>query len=74
MALNENKKAEEKSKKGIVKFFKEVKAETKRITWPPKSETKKSTIIVLFFCAVSAIIIGFMDYGFNSLYKLIFTK
>jgi preprotein translocase subunit SecE len=72
MALNENKKAEEKSKKGIVKFIKEVKAETKRITWPPKDEIKKSTIIVLFFCAVSAIIIGLMDYGFNGLYKLIF--
>lgn len=50
MALNENKKAEEKSKKGIVKFIKEVKAETKRITWPPKDEIKKSTIIVLFLC------------------------
>ncbi|KYH28797.1 MULTISPECIES: preprotein translocase subunit SecE [Clostridium] len=72
MALNENKKAEEKSKKGIVKFIKEVKAETKRITWPPKDEIKKSTIIVLFFCAVSAIIIGLMDYGFNSLYKFVF--
>ncbi|MFU0824320.1 preprotein translocase subunit SecE [Clostridium sp.] len=72
MALNENKKAEKKSNEGIVKFVKEVKAETKRITWPPKDEIKKSTIIVLFFCAVSAIIIGLMDYGFNGLYKLIF--
>lgn len=74
MALNENKKVDEKSKKGIVKFAKEIKAETKRITWPPKNEVKKSTIIVLFFCAVSAMVIGLMDYGFSGLYKLIFTK
>lgn len=75
MALNENKKIEEKSnQKGIGKFLKEIKAEIKRITWPPKDETKKATIIVLFFCAVSAVVIGLMDYGFNGLYKFIFNK
>lgn len=74
MALKEDKKADNKSKKGIVKFVKEVKSETKRITWPPKSEVKKSTIVVLFFCAVCAVIIGFMDYGFSLLSRLIFTK
>ncbi|AEB74894.1 preprotein translocase subunit SecE [Clostridium botulinum C] len=72
MALNESKKLEKQSSGGIVKFLKELKAETKRITWPPKEQTKKSTIIVLFFCAVSAIIIGLMDSGFSSLYKIIF--
>lgn len=70
--LNENKKVEEKSTKGIGKFLKEIKAETKRITWPPKEDTKKATIKVLFFCAVSAVVVGLMDYGFNGLYKFIF--
>ncbi|MCY6371573.1 preprotein translocase subunit SecE [Clostridium ganghwense] len=74
MAVNEKKQVSEPSSKGLGKFFKEIKAETKRITWPPKNETKKSTIIVLFFCAISAIMIGLMDYGFQGLYKLIFTK
>lgn len=74
MPSSEVSKIQEQSQKGIGKFFKEVKAETKRITWPPKEETKKSTITVLFFCAVSAMIIGLMDYGFSGIYKLIFTK
>ncbi|KGM94815.1 preprotein translocase subunit SecE [Clostridium novyi A str. 4552] len=72
MALNESKKLDKQSSVGIGKFLKELKAETKRITWPPKEEVKKSTIIVLFFCAVSAFIIGLMDSGFNGLYKIIF--
>ncbi|EDS76488.1 preprotein translocase subunit SecE [Clostridium massiliodielmoense] len=72
MALNESKKLDKQSSVGIGKFLKELKAETKRITWPPKEEVKKSTIIVLFFCVVSAFIIGLMDSGFNGLYKIIF--
>ncbi|MCY6483512.1 preprotein translocase subunit SecE [Clostridium aestuarii] len=71
----ENKQSRENlSKKSQGNFLKEMKAETKRITWPPKNEVKKSTLIVLFFCAISAVIIGLMDYGFNGLFKFIFTK
>lgn len=73
MALNEKKQIGESST-GIGKFFREVKAETKRITWPPKDQVKKSTIIVLLFCAASAVLVGLMDYGFSGLYRLIFTK
>lgn len=74
MAANEKKQVKEPSSIKVGKLFKEVKAETKRITWPPKNEVKKSTLIVLFFCAVSAILIGVMDYGFQGLFKLVFTK
>ncbi|WMJ80326.1 preprotein translocase subunit SecE [Clostridium sp. MB40-C1] len=74
MAVNEKKQVKEPSSIEVGKFFKEVKAETKRITWPPKNEVKKSTLIVLFFCVASAVIIGLMDYGFQGLFKLIFTK
>lgn len=74
MAVNEQKQVKEPSSIEVGKFFKEVKAETKRITWPPKNDVKKSTMIVLIFCIVSAIMIGLMDYGFQGLFKLIFTK
>jgi preprotein translocase subunit SecE len=73
MALNEKKQNVESSK-GIGKFLKEVKGEIKRITWPPKNQIKKSTIIVLLFCCVYAAVVGLMDYGFQGLYRLIFTK
>ena len=38
MATSGNVKAKSKDKTGIIKFFKEVVAEFKRISWPSKSE------------------------------------
>lgn len=73
MAVNGNVKVKEKSnQKGIVKFFKELKAEAKRITWPSKKDIKKATIAVVSFSFLYVIFVGLLDYGFNNLYKLIF--
>lgn len=73
MAVNSKvDKVGKSNSKGIVKFIKEIKAETKRITWPTKEQVKKSTIIVLVFCAISAVLIGVLDFGFSNVYKLIF--
>jgi preprotein translocase subunit SecE len=73
MAVNGNVKAKGKSdQKGIVKFFKELKAEAKRITWPSKKDIKKATIAVVSFSFLYVIFVGLLDYGFNNLYKLIF--
>ena len=73
MAVNGNVKVKEKSnQKGIVKFFKELKAEAKRITWPSKKDIKKATIAVVSFSFLYIIFVGLLDYGFNNLYKIIF--
>lgn len=73
MAVNGNVKVKEKSNEnGIVKFFKELKAEVKRITWPSKKDIKKATIAVVSFSFLYVIFVGVLDYGFNNLYKLIF--
>ena len=73
MAVNGNIKVKEKSnQKGIVKFFKDLKAEAKRITWPSKKDIKKATIAVVSFSFIFVIFVGLLDYGFNNLYKLIF--
>jgi len=75
MAVNGNIKVKEKSnhnQKGIVKFFKDLKAEAKRITWPSKKDIQKATIAVLSFSFIFVIYVGLLDYGFNNLYKLIF--
>ena len=73
MAVNGNIKVKEKSnQKGIVKFFKDLKAEAKRITWPSKKDIKKATIAVATFSFLFVIFVGLLDYGFNNLYKLIF--
>lgn len=44
MAIKENVNINTKTseKRGLSKFFRELKAEVKRITWPSKDDTKKS--------------------------------
>lgn len=73
MPVNGNIKVKEKSnRKGIVKFFKELKAEAKRITWPSKKDIKKASIAVASFSFIFVVFVGLLDYGYNNLYKLIF--
>lgn len=59
------------SKGGVFKFFKDVKAEFKKITWPSKNETKKALIAVLGFAIVYIILIGGFDYIFQNLFEVI---
>ena len=46
---------------GITKFFRGVKAEIKRITWPPKEEAKKAIIAVIAFTVISIVLIVSMN-------------
>ena len=57
-------------KSGVFKFFKDVKAEFKRITWPSKNETKKALIAVLGFAIVYIILVGGLDYIFQNLFEV----
>jgi len=53
-------------------FFRELKAEMKRVTWPSKKDVKKATATVITFCIIFMILIGVMDLGFGRLFKLIY--
>lgn len=66
----ENKKST--SENPLVRFFKDLKGEVKRITWASKEQVKKSSVIVLIFCVVWTVIVGLLDSGFGSLYNIIF--
>ncbi|MGG7079640.1 preprotein translocase subunit SecE [Clostridium sardiniense] len=59
------------SKGGVFKFFKDVKAEFKRITWPSKNETKKALIAVFGFAVVYIILVGGFDYIFQNLFEVV---
>ena len=73
MAVKENVKvAKNPSKKGgILKFFREVKAEVKRITWPSKNETKKALIAVGVVVLIYIVLVGGFDYIFQNLFEFI---
>lgn len=60
------------SENALVRFFKDLKGELKRITWASKEQVKKSTIIVFVFCLIWTVIVGLLDSGFSSLYNIIF--
>ena len=73
MAIKENvnvKRASEK--KGLSKFFRELKAEVKRITWPSVNDTIKALIAVGVVVLIYIILVGGLDYIFTNLYKWIF--
>ncbi len=75
MAVQNNTKKMKKSAasgNGFIKFFKELKAEVKRITWASKENVKKATITVLIFCLIYVVVVGLLDVGFNNLFNVIF--
>jgi len=57
---------------GFTGFFKDLKAELKRITWPSKEDTKKATIAVFVFCALFMAFVFIFDTGFGKLYNYFF--
>ena len=60
---DKNMSANAKSKKGFnpVRFFKEVKIEGKKITWPTRQETTVSTIAVFIMVVIAATFLYFAD-------------
>ena len=72
MSVKNNPQTEKTIKNnGLVGFFREVKAEVKRITWPSKDETKKAFIAVVVFTLMYTILVGGLDSIFVSLFEII---
>jgi preprotein translocase subunit SecE len=45
----------------VLTFFKEVKIEMKKVSWPNKEELKNYTVVVLFVIFVMSVYIGIID-------------
>lgn len=52
----------------VIKFFKEVKLELGKVTWPNRQELIGSTIIVVVLSLVMAVYIGILDFILSSLF------
>ena len=71
MSVKDNVKTEKAVKgNGLVSFFKDVKAEIKKITWPSKDETKKAFIAVITFTLMYTILVGGFDFIFRNLFDM----
>ncbi|MFA6437600.1 MAG: preprotein translocase subunit SecE [Candidatus Paceibacterota bacterium] len=51
--------------KKIVSYFKEVKSEMAKVSWPTRKETVRYTITVIGISFVVSIFLGGLDYLFN---------
>ena len=55
----------------LVRFFKDSKAELKNVEWPSKDDVVSSVWVVIFSTIIIAAILGALDLGFTSLFRLL---
>lgn len=55
----------------VEQFFREVRAELKRVAWPSRKETIGSTSVVLIVVMIVAFFLGFVDLGLHALIRQI---
>lgn len=66
MAKNEKaKKSSDKSKKPnrIVKWFKDLKSEFKKVVWPSRKQVLNNTAVVVGTVVIASAFVGALDYG-----------
>jgi preprotein translocase subunit SecE len=49
----------------VVGFFRDVRAELRKVTWPTMDELKKATLVIVIFVTILGIVIGLMDATFQ---------
>jgi preprotein translocase subunit SecE len=64
-------KASVKKDNFIVRYFKETRAELKKVTWPTRQEALNLTLIVVGFTVSMAALLGIIDYIFARVFDLI---
>lgn len=57
--------------KGIGNYFKSVRSELKKVSWPNRKELVNYTIVVIAVCALISSIVWLFDTGILELLKLI---
>jgi preprotein translocase subunit SecE len=54
-------------------FFREVKMELKKVTWPTRKQTTGTTIVVIIFIFIIAVFLGLFDLGLSKLVQVVLT-
>ncbi|MBM3300894.1 MAG: preprotein translocase subunit SecE [Deltaproteobacteria bacterium] len=55
----------------ITRYFKEVRAEIRKVTWPPREEVVRLSAIVIATLFVASVFMALVDYAFSWLMRLI---
>ena len=64
-------KASVKKDNFIVRYFKETRAELRKVSWPTRQEALNLTLIVVAFTIFMAALLGIIDYIFAWVFGLI---
>jgi len=57
--------------KKVVNYFKNVKVELSKVTWPTKKEAMRLTVVVIAISLIFAAVIGALDMLFSYLVRLV---
>ena len=55
-----------------IQFFRQVKQEVKKVTWPTRKEVLQTSLMVVVIVAIAATFFFFVDQFFGFIVKLIF--
>jgi len=55
----------------VVQFFRESKAELKKVVWPSGQDALSSLKVVIISTIIVAAILGLFDWGFTEIFRLI---
>ena len=55
----------------VIQFFRESKAELKKVVWPSRDDVVSSVIVVIVSTFVVAVILGLLDLGFTAAFRTI---
>ncbi len=70
-----SKKKKDKKKPGkIVKWFKDLKSEFKKVVWPSRKTVINNTSVVIAVIVVSAVVIGLLDAGLLKIMDLVYNR
>lgn len=55
----------------VKRFFKDTKAELKKVTWPTKEQLLHNTGVIIVFIILIAVILSVLDLAFGKLFTLL---
>ena len=66
------KKSEKKQDNKIIKWFKDLRVEFKKVVWPTKKTVINNTSVVVSVIVAAAILVGLIDQGFLTALRSIY--
>ena len=55
----------------VIQFFRESKAELKKVVWPTKDDVISSIKVVIISTIVMAVVLGLLDISLSALFRMI---